>query len=75
MNEYNTIKLTYVQQDPFVENLNSQGANLGEFMDFNGFRGPIKIWKVDYPANILTKEEFLRTSGNWAEFDNLTFTK
>lgn len=75
MNKYDTIDLAHVEQDPLIENLNSQGANLGEFAYFNGFRGPIKIWKVDYPLNILTKEEFLRTSGGWAEFDNLTFTE
>ena len=75
MNRYKTIKLIYEEPDQIINDLNSQGANLGEFAYFNGFRGPIKIWKVDYPNNTLSKEEFLRTSGGFGEFDNLTFTK
>ncbi len=72
---YKTIKLAYSQQDSIVTSLNDQGANLGEFVYFNGFRGPIKIWKVDYPGNIIEREEFLEIDGEYGEFDNLTFTK
>tara|TARA_Y100000310_G_scaffold221576_1_gene223155 strand:+ start:9329 stop:12061 length:2733 start_codon:yes stop_codon:yes gene_type:complete len=72
---YETIKLAHSQDDPFVSTLNSQGGNIKDFVYFNGFRGPIKIWKVDYPSNIIEKEEFLRTSGEYAEFDNLKFIK
>jgi len=72
-NNYPTIKLVHAEKDISVIELNNQGANVDELIYFNGFRGPIKIWKVDYPSNILVKEEFLRTSGDYAEFDNLTF--
>ena len=72
---YKTITLEHSENDPFVTNLNSQGANIKDFVYFQGFRGPIKIWKVDYPSNIIEKEEFLRTSGKYAELDDLKFTK
>ena len=73
--KYPTINLAYAEQELLIKNLNSQGANLGEFVYFNGFRGPIKIWKIDYPSNIIAREEFLRTDGGYGEFDNLTFVK
>ena len=71
--KYETVSLAHAEQDPIVSNINSQGANVGDFAYFHGLRGPIKIWKVDYPSNILVKEEFLRTSGEYGEFDNLKF--
>ncbi len=71
LDKYPTIKLAHSQDDPVVESLKSQGANLGEFIYYQGFRGPIKIWDVDYPDYILEKEEFLRRQGKYAEFDDL----
>ncbi len=71
---YGTVKLAHAEQDPIITELNAQGAGIKDFLFFNGFRGPIKIWKVDYPQNIIAREEFLRTDGSYAEFDNLTFT-
>jgi len=72
---YPTIKTAYTEQDPIIKSLNSQGANIGEIVYLNGVRGPIKIWKVNYPSDIISREEFLRTSGEYAEFDNLKFIK
>lgn len=72
---YPTIQLAHSEPDSFVNGLNAQGAGIKDFIYFQGFRGPIKIWKVDYPSNIVEKEEFLRTEGTYAEFDNLTFVK
>ena len=69
------MKLVNPTPDPFVNSLNSQGANLGDLVYFQGFRGPIKIWEVDYPENILKKEEFLKREGDRAELDDLQFTK
>jgi asparagine N-glycosylation enzyme membrane subunit Stt3 len=69
--KYKSVNLAHAESDPIIKNLNSQGLNLKEFIYFNGFRGPIKIWKVDYPSDIIAKEEFLRASGEYAEFDNL----
>jgi len=72
---YPNINLAYSQDDYVVENLKQvTGLNI-EFVDYNGFRGPIKIWKIENNNSILTNEEFLRKSGSYAEFDNLTFIK
>ncbi|MDD5699652.1 MAG: STT3 domain-containing protein [Candidatus Nanoarchaeia archaeon] len=73
-NRYPTVKLAHSEDSELVRNLKSQGF-YSDFINYNGFSGPIKIWKVSYPDNILAREEFLRTSGKYAEFDNLTFTK
>ncbi len=71
-NNYPTIKLAHIQNDPVVASLKAQGLNFGEFVFFRGFRGPIKIWDTTYiPDNIPIIEEFLRKQGDWAEFDNL----
>jgi len=43
---------------------------------YNGFRGPIRIWEVDNSkmGNVLERDEFLRISGDYGEFDDLEFT-
>lgn len=74
-NLYLTLNLSHSEPDPVVTSLKSQGANVNEFVYYQGIRGPIKIWGVNYPDDIISREEFLRTEGRYAEFDNLTFTK
>ncbi|MCH8329437.1 MAG: hypothetical protein IIB81_03525 [Nanoarchaeota archaeon] len=56
---YETVILVHSELDPVVSNLNSQGANIKDFVHFNGLRGPIKIWEINYPLNIQFKEEYL----------------
>ncbi|MBA7649963.1 hypothetical protein ES703_57762 [subsurface metagenome] len=73
--KYETIKLAHAEPSPVVESLNNQGLNLNEFIYYQGFRGPIKIWGVDYPSNIIAREEFLNCTGEWAEFDELEIMK
>ncbi|PIO08340.1 hypothetical protein COU59_01805 [Candidatus Pacearchaeota archaeon CG10_big_fil_rev_8_21_14_0_10_34_12] len=68
---YPTVKIAHSEPDPLVATINAQGANIKNFVFFNGFRGPLNIWKVEYPSNILSKEEFRKTSGEYAELDNL----
>jgi hypothetical protein len=75
LDKYTTVNIAHSEPDPFVASLRSQGAEMDDFVFFNGIRGPMKIWKVEYPNNILEKEEFLRRSGEYAEFDNLQFIK
>jgi asparagine N-glycosylation enzyme membrane subunit Stt3 len=72
-NDYPSMKVAHSTLDPFVSSLNAQGADLGEIAYFQGFRGPIKIWETNFPENVLEKEEFLRTRGDLAEFDDLQF--
>ncbi|MFH1376194.1 MAG: hypothetical protein ABIH25_01015, partial [Candidatus Woesearchaeota archaeon] len=68
---YPTITLAHSEQDMIVKNINSQGGNLNEMVYYQGFRGPIKIFKVDYPEGFPTIKEFTNTSGEYAELDYL----
>ena len=72
--KYDNLVLAENTEDVVIQSMKSQGIAVGDFVYYNGFRGPLKIWNVTYPENTLVREEFLRTSGGWAEFDNLTFT-
>lgn len=56
-------KMVHSEDDFVVANLKSQGAEIKDFVNYNGFRGPIKIWSVDYSAyeGIGEKPEYLIT--------------
>lgn len=71
LNRYPTIKLAHKEADPLVESINSQGGNLDDFVIYGGFRGPIKIWKIDYPSNILTHKEFSEKEVKGIEYGGL----
>lgn len=70
---YPTLKEAHSESDYIVKSLRSQGLNLGEFVYFQGFRGPIKIWEVNYPEEIVAYEGFTNLSGGYAKFDDLEF--
>jgi asparagine N-glycosylation enzyme membrane subunit Stt3 len=72
---YDSLSLSHTQSNMVIESLKLNGINLGEYIYYNGFQGPLKIWEVNYPSNIIEREEFLRTSGEYAEFDDLQFTQ
>ncbi len=60
--EKNTgFRLAHAESDIIVESLRSQGLSIGEFIFFEGLRGPIKIWEINYPADIKFNEEFIST--------------
>lgn len=52
-------KLVHVQDDPLVSTIKSQGGEIGNFAYFEGFRGPIKIWEINYPEGMEVNEEYL----------------
>ena len=54
-------KLVHTESNLFVDNLKQQGINAGEFVYFQGFQGPIKIWEIKYPAGIESNQEYLST--------------
>jgi len=57
--EYETLKLAHVEDDPVIASLKAQGVALGDFVYYQGFRGPIKIWDVsEVPVEIEVIEEF-----------------
>ena len=70
---YKGISIAHKENDALVQNIENQGMSVGDFIYYGGFRGPIKIWEIDYPEGTLAREEFLRTSGAWGEFDDLEF--
>ncbi len=70
---YKGISIAHKENDALVQNIENNGMSVGDFIYYGGFRGPIKIWEIDYPEGTLAREEFLRTSGAWGEFDDLEF--
>jgi len=68
-NSYPTISLAHAEDDYIVNNLKMQGYDVGDIVHFNGFHGPIKIFKVDYSNDIKIHEEFTSLSGEYAELD------
>lgn len=76
LDKYPDLELVHSEPSPFVANLKNQGMKgVGEFAYYQGIQGPIRIWKVSYDDSVLVHEEFLRTSGDYAEFDDLEFEK
>jgi asparagine N-glycosylation enzyme membrane subunit Stt3 len=63
-NEYTTINLADSESDYVINLLKQQGADVGDFIYYEGFRGPLKIWEVEYPENTETHEEFLQLTAN-----------
>jgi len=53
--------LVHTESSIIVENLKEQGVDIGEFVYYQGFQGPIKIWEVKYPEDIKSNPEYLKT--------------
>jgi len=69
LDEYSGIKLIHSEDSPIVKILKSQGAPVKDFVYYRGFRGPIKIWKINYPAGTPVYEEFLKPQKSYADMD------
>jgi asparagine N-glycosylation enzyme membrane subunit Stt3 len=52
-------KLIHSQPSYINEVLNQQGAQFGDFVFYQGFQGPIKIWEINYPEGIKSNPEYL----------------
>ncbi|MFC1710671.1 hypothetical protein ACFLZJ_00735 [Nanoarchaeota archaeon] len=72
---YKNFELVHSEHDPNIENIRAQGVEINEIALIGSLTGPIKIWKVNYPNNVIAREEFLREKGEYAEFDNLQFIR
>ncbi|PJB94435.1 hypothetical protein CO081_01060 [Candidatus Pacearchaeota archaeon CG_4_9_14_0_8_um_filter_35_24] len=55
----NYFKLEHTEDDFIVESLKQQGITQSDFVYYNGLRGPIKIWSIDYPDDISKRDEYL----------------
>ena len=58
---FDRFELVHSEPDIIVDSFNQQGAGLGEFVYFQGLRGPIKIWEIKYTGSETKKEEYLDT--------------
>jgi hypothetical protein len=54
-------KLVHTEPNLIISDLKNQGVNLGDFVYYNGFQGPIKIWEISYPSDIKLNEDYLST--------------
>ncbi len=76
LDKYPTLELTHAESDSLVNSIKSQYNNVPEFVYYKGIRGPIKIWKVSYPNNIIAHEELTdQAVKGWGSLDNLQFSK
>jgi len=58
---FDRFELVHSEPDVIIDSFNQQGAGLGEFVYFQGLRGPIKIWEIKYTGSETKKEEYLDT--------------
>jgi len=72
---YETIELVHTEENPIVASLKSQGVSLGDFVYYQGFRGPIKIWNTkNIPDEIKIVDEFKNPlNGTFGPLDSLKF--
>jgi hypothetical protein len=63
-------KLAHTEANLFIESLRTQGASIGNFIYYQGFQGPIKIWEISYPSNMKVNPEYLELTTP-AEFDQV----
>ena len=61
LEEGEKFRLVHTEQDKFIKSLKENGFNIGDFVYYNGIRGPIKIWEINYPSDIKSKPEYLDT--------------
>lgn len=73
--EYGTLKVVHTEDDQVVAGLKAQGADFGDFIYYQGFRGPIKIWDVsNIPEGIKVVDEFWDAPvGEYGTLDDLDF--
>ena len=58
----NYFKLVHTEENLLINQLKSQGMKIGDFVYYQGFQGPIKIWEISYPKDIKVNPEFLKTN-------------
>ncbi len=74
LENYPTLNLAHETSDPLVEQLRNYGYSGSEFIYYGGFRGPIKIWEVNYPKETLVIDEFKEVlNGQYAKFDEVFY--
>jgi len=57
--ESNYFKLAHTESSYMIDSLRNQGLEIGEFVYYGGFQGPIKIWNISYPSDIQKNPAYL----------------
>lgn len=60
LGEGENFELVHSEPNNIVNELRNQGLTIPEIIYFQGVRGPIKIWKVNYTGNEKYNEEYLQ---------------
>jgi len=55
----NYFKLVHSEDDFVVDELKSKNAINSDFIYYQGFRGPIRIWELNYPTEMKINTEYL----------------
>ena len=75
------LELVHIESNPIIKQLRAMGGDINEEFIFfrrgteEGIHGPIKIYQANPNESIIAREEFLRTRGDFAEFDDLEFVR
>jgi len=62
LGNFPNFKLVRTEPDFIIKNINTNGASLGDFVYYQGLRGPIKIWEIKYTGNEKVNPDALLTS-------------
>jgi asparagine N-glycosylation enzyme membrane subunit Stt3 len=57
--ESDYFKVAHSENSYMVDGLRTQGLEIGEFVYYGGFQGPIKIWNISYPSDIQENPAYL----------------
>lgn len=55
------VSKVHSEDDYVIKAISSQVGDIGSFVYYQGFRGPINIWELKYPENIFYNEDYLKT--------------
>ena len=55
-------KLVHSEDNPIIAELKGKGMDINDFIYYQGFQGPIKIWEINYPKDIKINSDFLKTN-------------
>lgn len=70
--EYSELTVADKEDDPAVKYFKQYtGAQLNEFIYYQGLRAPLKIWRVNYPLGTNTHEEFFNPNFTFGGLDYL----
>jgi len=59
LGNFDNFQLVHTEPNIIINYFNSQGANLRDFVYYNGLQGPIKIWSIKYTGNEKPNPEYL----------------